>query len=228
MRPNPSLTVLQLLRILLIVNQRLLVISLAACISILQRRELNQELQKTILPQTLNNGAQMLLILQARLLAHFPCACYWTRPPRVGRALAHRPFLGFSSAASQPTHQHRGAPGIRQCAGGKLVWRLLLQVLPELPDRGSLCAYGEAAQKPLAPSPPWDALRAHSGRGLKTLKTEPAQSTFPKEGAHTFRHYQRWGLPTPHSLLFFRSGSPLPPRHLLMVVGSHPTLSSPQ
>lgn len=211
MLPNPSLTVLQLLRILLIVNQRLLVISLAAFISILQRRQLNQELQKTILPQTLNNGAQMLLTLQARLLAHFPCACYWTRPPRVGRARAHRPFLGSSPAASQPTH--RGAPGIRQRAGGKLVWRLL-QVLPELPDRGSLCAYGEAAQRPLAPSPPWGALRAHSGRGLKTVKTEPAQSSFPKEGAHTFRHHQRWGLQTPHSLLFFRSGKPPLPQDI--------------
>lgn len=186
------------------VNQRLRVLSLAGCISILQRRELSQELQKTILPQTLNNGAQTLLILQARLLAHFPCACYWTRPPRVGRARAHRPFLGFSSAASQPTH--RGAPGIRQCAGGKLVWRLLLQVLPELPDRGSLCAYGKAVQRPLAPSPPWDALRTHSGRGLKTVKAEAAQSSFPKEGAHTLRHHQRWGLQAPHSLLFCRSG----------------------
>lgn len=219
--PSPSFIVLQLLRILLIVNQRLLVLSLAHCASILQRKELNQELQKTILPQALNNGAQTLLILQARLLAHFPCACYWTRSPQVGRARTHLPFLGFSSATSQPTH--RGAPGIRQCAGGKLVWCLLVQVLPELPDRGSLCAYGEAAQRPLALSPPRDALRTHSGWDLKTVKAESTQSSFPTKGAHTPRHHQRWGLQTLRSLLFCRSEKQPPtPRHLLMVVGSQP------
>lgn len=177
--PSPSFIVLQLLRILLIINQRLLVLSLAHCASILQRKELNQELQKTILPQALNNGAQTLPILQARLLAHFQCACYWTRPPRVGRARAHLPFLGFSSAASQPTH--RSAPGIRQCAGGKLVWCLLMQVLPELPDRGSLCAYGEAAQRPLALSPPRDALRTHSGLGLENRKSRTNSKFSPYE-----------------------------------------------
>lgn len=74
---------------------------------------------------------------------------------------------------------------------------------------------------------PGDVLRTHSDWGLKTVKAEPAQSSFPKKGAHTLRHRQRWGLQTSYSL-FCRSEKHRTPRHLLMVVGSHPTLSFPQ
>lgn len=57
--------------------------------------------------------------------------------------------------------------------------RLLLQVLPELPDRGSLCAHGEAAQGPLAPAPPWGCPEDTLGLGLENRKSRTSSKFFP-------------------------------------------------